>query len=387
MKEFVAFVDESGDANLETDKAGVSNWFIISAVIVSKDNLPEFMSAAENIRKTHFQTGEIKSSTIKDKDGHKRRIRILEEVLSLNFKVFTLAVLKSSAYKDSGLKYKPAFIKYINGILYNRLFKNYKNLEIYADEHGTDNFKLSMQRYIEKNHIPDLFWKSSFHIIKSSASVGVQLADIIVGTIAKIYEQKENNALKEMYIRLLKEKSLNLIEWPTKYQHYFDDISSSSKLDHEIHSHALAKSEVFLSENAKRSDEESLIQMCVLGYLAFKSRLEPSTGYISTNELLNHLKVSGYTRVSEQAIRSTVIAKLRDQDVIISSCNKGYKIPNCFDDLRDFVERVNSQVIPLLERLNFARKSYLTLELGIDMLSGERYPTLAELLETIDKKI
>jgi len=380
-----AFIDESGDPNLDTSKQGTSKFFIVCAVIVKEDGLAALKAGAELIRGRYFQTGEIKSSGIKG-SNHGRRVKILNEMFKLDFKFYAVAVDKGAVRRDSGLKHKKSFLKYVNGLLYSRLFQNYEDLYIVADEHGSDDFKTSFQSYINKQHKPDLFWRSRFDLVSSKDDVLVQLSDFVVGTLAKIYEGKGGDALAEAYQKLIKDKSLGLVEWPTKYQTYFPRDTTTPGFDEFIHKHALNKAEVFLESNENSAGEDVMLQVCVLAYLVFQSRMVPFKNYVPTKELLIHLNERGFLNVKEQAIRSTIIAKLRDKEVIIASCNKGYKIPCCYDDLYDFVERVDSQVMPLLKRLNRARNSYLLASHNeIDLLKGPNYPKLVSFLEEFNK--
>lgn len=96
------------------------------------------------------------------------------------------------------------------------MFENYPSITVFADEHAGDEFKLSFQQYLENNHKPDLFWDSELNLVSSHDNLLVQLADFLVGTIAKVYESKSNPALLESYRALLKTKALDLKEWPTK---------------------------------------------------------------------------------------------------------------------------------------------------------------------------
>ena len=388
MPDVIAYLDESGNTDLETTKDGASDYFIICAIVVEESERDALELAAEAIRAKYFQTGEMKSSGVKDKDGHKRRIAILEGILELDFRFFALAIDKAEIKKDSALQYKKTFIKFVNGIIYRRLLSTFSNIKIVADEHGGEEFKKSFESYIRKNHKPDLFWKSEIELVSSRDSVLVQLSDFIVGCLSKIYEGKANQSLKEQYYRLLDTKGIDLVEWPTKHQFYFTPDATPAEYDIFIHKHALARAEYFLETYGDLGDEDSQVQVCVLAYLVFKSRFEVDRGYISTKELLSHLKQRGFMKVNEQAIRSSIVAKLRDNDVIIASCNKGYKIPRCYSDLYDFVERVNSQVLPLLERLNRARNSYrIASNEEVDLLKGPNYPELTEFLALLNKKI
>lgn len=382
----LAFIDESGNTDLDTSKPGVSKYFVVCAVIIDAEKVDETLVGVENLRKRYFQSGEMKSSSVKDKDGHKRRIKILEGIQEFNFKFYAVAIDKGSLIHDGGFPYKKSFLKFVNGLLYRQLFENFPAIEVYADELGSDEFKKSFINYINNTHKPDLFWDSEIKLVSSQTNVLVQLSDFLVGTIAKVYEDKSNSALNEAYRSLLKNKALDVKEWPTRYQAYFEPDKTSKEYDRFIHRHALSKAEAFIEKFRKHSDEETRFQVCVLSHLVFLSRLMPNDDYVSTKRLLEHLESCGFKNVNEQAIRSQIVSKLRDSEVIIASCNRGYKLPRCYEDLMDFVDRVNSQVLPLLERLNKARNSYLFASKGnVDLMKGTNYPVLVEFLRVLDE--
>jgi hypothetical protein len=382
----LAFIDESGNTDLDTSKRDVSKYFIVCAVIIDDERSESMRQEVDSIRKKYFQTGEIKSSSVRDRYGHARRIKILESILELDFKFYAVAVEKDALSRDGGFQYKRSFLKFINGLLYKQLFENFPSIAVFADEHGGDEFKLSFQKYIEKNHKPDLFWESELNLVSSHDNILVQLTDFLVGTLAKVYEGKSNPALLESYRSLLKSKALDIKEWPTKHQAYFEPDKTSKDYDRFIHSHALSKAEIYIEQYHEYNDEETRLQVCVLNHLVFKSRLSSDDDYIATKGLLEHLESCGFRGVSEQAIRSQIVSKLRDKDVIIASCNRGYKILSSYADLVDFVERVNSLVLPLLERLNKARNSYLVASKDdVDLLKGPKYPELVEFLQILNK--
>lgn len=328
----------------------------------------------------------MKSSGVKGNDQHQRRIRILNDILKLDFKFYLLAVNKSDVIKDSGLRYKQVFFKFINGLLYRQLFLSHSELRIFADEHGDKEFVESFEKYIDTQHKPDLFWKSGVEMIPSKSNVLIQLTDFIVGSFAQDYENKGNPALRETCIRFIKEKSLHIIEWPTKYQSHFSPPVKSEEFDSQIYQHSLAQADIFITEHDSAFDIETKLQTAVLRHLVFISRFDQDRSYIATYEILDHLRSLGFADVNEQTIRSTIIAKLRDKGVLISSCNRGYKIPKTYEDLIDFVNRVNGLVLPLVDRLRKARNSYLQASLGeTDLLTGTNYPDLVAFVEQLDK--
>ena len=97
MSSKIAYIDESGNHDLDTSKAGSSRYFIVAAIIVDESRNEEFLQSADVLRVKNFQTSEIKSSNIRAKNEHKRRIIILEDILKLNFTFYALAIDKKTS--------------------------------------------------------------------------------------------------------------------------------------------------------------------------------------------------------------------------------------------------------------------------------------------------
>lgn len=382
----LAYLDESGTASLEVDKQGVSNYFIVAAIIIDENQKDEFFNEVETLRQRHFQTSEIKSSGISAKNSHRRRKKILRDISELDFKLYVLAVNKSHISKNSGYKYKKSFIKSINGKIYSSLFQHFAEIKLYADEHGDEDFIFSLEKYVQQTHMPDLFRESEFHTVKSVDSLGVQVADFLVGTIAQIYEGKSDSDLEERYLELIKTKSLRVMEWPRKYSSPSPPENTDSLLDQTIRDFAANQVEIYFEKNSDKTDHETKMKVCILEYLLFKSHWISSNCYTSTAELFRHLEDCGYKNVTEPFLRSSVIAKLRDENVLIASSNTGYKIPSKLSDMYDFAVRVDSQVIPLLRRLKKARQSIYTASSGeVDIVKEDHFKTLSVLLDTIEE--
>ena len=51
-----------------------------------------------------------------------------------------------------------------------KLYRTYTNLKISADEHGSKEFMEGFKRYVEENHIPNLFNESEFGFVDSKSS-------------------------------------------------------------------------------------------------------------------------------------------------------------------------------------------------------------------------
>ena len=65
----IAYIDESGNHDLDTSKAGSSSYFIVCAIIVDAVKNEQFVNDAETIRSKNFQNSEMKSSKVIKGDG------------------------------------------------------------------------------------------------------------------------------------------------------------------------------------------------------------------------------------------------------------------------------------------------------------------------------
>ena len=86
MRKICAFIDESGAFGWDLENSSVSTCFVITAIIVEECRIEELKTALEIIRKKYFQEGEMKSSKVGQ--NHKRRVKIIEELLSLPFMIY-----------------------------------------------------------------------------------------------------------------------------------------------------------------------------------------------------------------------------------------------------------------------------------------------------------
>jgi len=385
MEKIYAFVDESGNHDLDTSKLGSSNFFVVCSVIVAEKELEECYAGAEAIRVQHFQKGEIKSSNIKIKDSI-RRLRILDQFCQLPLKLYITVVDKSRLYQDGGFQHKKSFIKYMNGLLYQRLFLNFAHLQVLADEHGSAEFQESLKSYLMSRYANDLFGQSVFETKCSKDDVMIQVADFFAGTIAQIYEGKATADIVAKYKNMLSSLSLGILEWPPQYQSLLPpSLSAVDYADYEVHRHALNQADNFIAKVGHAMDEDERLQLCILNFLRFKSEFLGNKDYISTSEIEVHLRANGFGDLTEQKIRSSGVAKLRDRDVIIASGAKGYKIPQTRADITDFLSRASSQIVPLLDRIKKARDVYMLASRGeYDILKTADLSDLQRLLDSLD---
>ena len=70
-----AFVDESGNTDLDVTKNGVSKHFVLAAIVVPEERLESLIGEVVKLRDFYFQSGEMKSSGVGN--NRQRRAKIL----------------------------------------------------------------------------------------------------------------------------------------------------------------------------------------------------------------------------------------------------------------------------------------------------------------------
>ena len=375
MKNQIAYIDEFGNNGLNFENEGVSNSFIVTAILVSESNLKKLESELEIIRKTNFQTGEIKSSKVGSDDT--RRLRIISELNSLDYHIFSIVIDKREL-KGEGFQYKGSFYKFLHSLVDRELFKTFPNLLVVADEHGGKEFKESFIKYMRKRHIPSLFQQSEFKLSNSKSELIVQLADFITGSIARCYEEKKMSKRRDDILTALKQKIIEIRIWPPDYKPMaYSPGKDFANYDPTISSLGLNLSSQFLDKFDKSETPYEKDQCTCLRYLLFHFRnVNPET-YVTTYDLIKQIEQLKSNGISMHYFRSKIIAKLRDNGVILSSSNKGYKLPSSSKDLYDFVNHSNSYIQPMIERLLKCRNQIkLATKNELDIFNHEEFKFL-----------
>jgi len=214
----------------------------------------------------------------------------------------------------------------------------------------------------------------------------IQVADIISGSLAYNYDiEKKQNAEGNDYEKVLRKKILGLKFFPNNYETYkIDETAISKDYDCKIAEICFRRAKDFLEKNKKKTDVDDFekCQIIVLEYLLFRFMNNNKRLYISTNELINELTNRGFDKMSYQTFRNKIIAKLRDNDVVISSSQSGYKIPTTESELCDFLNHGKSIIEPMLSRLSRCNNIIRMGTNGeVDLFERAEYESLRKLLE------
>jgi len=268
MKTQLAFIDEFGNFGYDFEKENVSSHFIISAIILNKEELHLLEDGLEPIRKKHFQQGEMKSSKVGSND--ERRIRILHDLKELDYHLF-IFVIDKRKLQSKGLKYKKSFLKFLHGLVESKLYKTYPELRITADAVGSKEFMDGFIDYVQRRHIPDLFNYSAFGFESSKSNILIQLSDFMCGTVAKAFNRTVFSENSHKFLSLLKEKTIEIDEWPRDFKPYIYRYNEEAgpKFDPLVAQQSIASAQLFIEKNEKENDTAPENQIACLKFLLF----------------------------------------------------------------------------------------------------------------------
>lgn len=390
MERVYAFTDEYGAFGWDIDNPSVSTHFIITAVIVKESDLSVFTQKADDLRKRYFQAGEIKSSRIGNK--HNRRLRVLSDLQDIPFNFFSVCIDKKKCKENMstrGLQYKKSFYKFMNNIVHRELRRAFEKITVVADEIGSNDYMQSFCEYVSKRQdMPDLFGDAKFSFENSKGNVGIQVADLISGTLSYVFDNHKKANDTPDYLKVLKEKTIRIELYPKTYENYvLENSAIAEDYDEEIAKLCFAQAVKFVEHNNDNNDPEVKAQVIVLQYLLFRFMNNDTRGYIYTYELKDQLANTELRNMKDQAFRMRIIGKLRDKGVIIASSQKGYKIPSKQAELYDFINHDAKIVIPMLARLKKCRD---LVKLGtaneLDLLDHPEYRQLQVFFDSLPEE-
>ena len=371
------FLDESGAFGFNFNSSGCASYFIIAAILVDEKDLSELLIQVEDIRKKYFQQGEIKSKN----SNHKRRKLILSKLLELPFSVAYFVVDKRQIFEESNLrKYKKTFYKFLYQFFYHQLVSKIANISIHADEIGCSDDLAEFKRYYYKqNESYQLFNELDFAFDNSKESLMVQVADFFAGTAALCYEQK-NNGID--YLSIFKKRILFIKKFPQTKDDFLNETQFKTDDDKEIARLAIKLADDFVLNNASSNDIDIKQQSAIIDYLRFRFIQNQFRTYIPTKELINYLRNLGYEQMSSQQFRMKIIAKIRDNGVIIASSPNGYKLPASIAEVCDFINHGRNVILPMLSRLKICNETIrVATNNKINLFDKVEYKDLAQILD------
>ncbi len=379
IAEKTVFIDESGNNGFDFTKDSVSTHYVITAIVIDTENVETVRLEAESIRQKYFPNGELKSSHCKDKG---KRFKILSDLVKLDFKTVSVIINKKHIYDNSPIKnFEDTFYKYLNKLLFIELKFFNCDLAIFADKHGNEEFMESFSEYIKKEFPRNLIDHNSFDFIDSKNEVLIQVADFIAGTLSFGYEESKVCEEYKGFYSLLSAKKPIIRLWPSETISENLDIIDSDKYDREIAKTCIKLASDYIDDNQASDNELVIDQLVTLKYLLNQLYLYPND-YIYIDELINLINVQSNRKYIRRFFQRNIIAHMRDSGVIISGSNQGVKIPITSKELYEHTEHILGQAIPMLDRLEKARRRILLITNNeLDIVDNDKYKRIVDYLD------
>jgi len=376
MNHVQVFIDETGVENLLTDIDGSSTHYVATAVIISPKQADAILSALEEISRKYFGGGQIKSSSVAGNDG--RRMRVLARLAEIDFKFYALACDKDELRSRNwpGYHFRHSFRKNIHGKLYRFLYRAFPDLHIIAHQYGRKEFEESFREYVSKYHKCPLYAQRDVEFVPGPNRF-VQLADFVGGTVSRCVDRKLLSTRASDFRLMLKPKEILIDQWPPCPHRLHIDVPVTSEHDAIVEQQAINAAREFLFKNENRQERDIVNRMMCVRLLLGDYLFFTPDRFVSGAELVDRLIELGCTDVTMDYLRTSIIAGLRDSDVLIASNNTGYKIPICVADVIEFVNKINVNVVPMLKRVDRCRRRIKLATAGdLDILDGPEYRCL-----------
>ena len=379
-----AFVDESGTHDLDVSKPGVSALFVCAAVVVAESDLNQAVAAAVELQKQHFSGAELKSSGIGG--NHARRLNVLRDIVALPIGYYATIIDKARIQRDSGLRFKPSFYKFMSRMLYERLLQGVSSLHIVADEHGSQEFMDSFTGYLRNKAMPSLFTTWTHEFQDSAKSPLIQVADVIAGSLAWCFDStKDCGEFREQFLATLQAKELGVECWPRRVEPIPEALPCTPS-EWDIRIRTICQNAIvhFIEQHSGDSDENRQMQIAVLRHMLFLDEHATNEGRaLYTGAIVRHLEWLGFEDVTERKVRLSVIGPMRDEGVIIAGDSNGYRLAMSASDVERYIRHDRSIVEPMLARLVKARTLLKTGTANqYDMLLPATFAILREVAQT-----
>jgi len=343
-----AYIDEAGNKDIDVPKGGASTFYVLGCLLIDADGAAAMEDAVEKVAKACFSGGRLKSSSIADNDD--RRLRVLQAIAAVPGQFYALAIDKRRLDRNSGLRFPRSFYKWVLSNAGGELLRSFDDLDLVVDDHGSEEFREGVRDYMRRRYSGELFARSRVTFTPSGKSRGVQVADVVAGTVLKSLERVDPRLLDP-----IGEKLIFTGAWPRgAFPYHLDrDVPDAEKRpDRRIVDLVLRRARVFIEAHASRKDDEARAQVLVVQHLLDRYLAEPAS-YVQGAAIrrLVRMQVLGVADKS-RSFMTRVIAPTRDAGVPIAGSPKGYKLPTCMAEVLGHFDQTCNKVRPMISRMH-----------------------------------
>lgn len=205
----------------------------------------------------------------------------------------------------------------------------------------------------------------------------IQLADLIAGTINRNISKKSR---VDAYYEL-EQQNAGFIKWPSKKIYYYSEYVDDGSYSKEIKDLSLLRVERYISKYCKSPDPEIILKVRFIEYLKEVLLYKGPDVSVHASEIIPFISGGFEDKLNDNYFKSKIVAALRDEDIIIASNRRGYKIPTCKKDIVDFFEMFFANIDPMIKRIKNCYDSInLATDQKLDLLEDEKFYYLKKII-------
>ncbi|WP_192820147.1 DUF3800 domain-containing protein [Rufibacter sp. LB8] len=350
MKKAKIYIDEFGNTHLDLSKGGTFSHFVYTSVIISEDNEEKARLLRTEVCKKFKLGPDIKSNNLGDKKYFYKRLDILKYLVeNLDFTIDVLVIDKKHIDReDGGLRFKKVFYKYFQKIFITKYNQLYDSYDIIPDKVGEE-FASELELFVRNQAVfLDLFNQDRTYKISDDIKGEklIQLADIISGSIGKIYCTSHASERMEDIFNIIHSR-LSVQHFP--YKSNYEIKTSEKDREKDVLIRRLSQDIIEKYVKSTEGKTESL-GLNLVEYLAIQNRMDPRR-LVPSYEILTYLRHFN-PNLTDDKLRST-IRDLRYKGLFIISHKgqPGYKLASSYDDIIEHFNHFMRYVLPMLEKL------------------------------------
>ena len=359
------FIDESGNTKANDEL------YVCAAFMVPTEEVSAVFSQIRDIMQKH-SLEVIKNSKIR---SHNTRTQLLREICSLNFSYIAMIVNKSELNNYPGLQYSESFYKFLHkrfAVCIDSITKC-DELHFEIDSYGSETFEEQFKKYFAQRMSP-MFPQVTINFAKDEDSYGVQIADLIAGTLGRCYFHNRDSENADLWLKILSSRCAGHKVFPPQFDDEKEIFIGTTEEEQRIAECLLKNAYEFIEKNISSDDEFVQRQCMTLRLLIAKAHCSENNN-IYSDAIMSYLTDYGFEKISKQVFTSKVIGKLREARVIIAGNASGYRLALTQNDIESYIKHDDAIISPMIYRLDLAA-GLLNGAFGVNVLNN--YDNLRE---------
>ena len=204
------FIDESGDSGLKLN-SGSSKYFSVALVVF--ENHDEASAVDDRINLLRREMGLSDRSEFHfNKMRPEQRRRFLSAIARYNFSYWGIIINKAKLIRGS-FQLQKSFYEYACDLVFEKVKPRLSNAIVVMDETGSKGFGRQFKTYLA-HRLKDELGRSLIKKLKTQDSTRnnlLQMADMVVGSIARSYTDKRDAT---GYRKLIEQREIDVQFWP-----------------------------------------------------------------------------------------------------------------------------------------------------------------------------